>query len=124
MSNVLVVEDNTNNMRLFRQILSDVERKLSVVEATRGEEALEKSKGKRFDLVIMDIALPDMDGIDTRKRLIQNENFKDTVFIAVTAHASSGDREELEKDFDYYISKPVDEEAMIALIEDILERGR
>lgn len=121
MFNILIVEDNINNMRLFKQILSDVEKEMIITEAFLGMEAIEKSKDSTFDLVLMDIALPDMDGIETRRELKKFPNFNETIFIAVTAHASSGDREELEKEFDYYLSKPVDEEQMIVLIDEILK---
>ena len=121
MFNILIVEDNINNMRLFKQILMDVEKDITITEAFLGMEAIEKSKDIIFDLVLMDIALPDMDGVQTRRELIKNSNFHKTVFIAVTAHASDEDKKELEKEFDYYLSKPVDEEQMIFLIDDILK---
>ncbi len=121
MFNILVVEDNINNMRLFKQILSDVEKEMTITDAYTGNEAIEKSKNYVYDLVLMDIALPDMGGVETRRELIKDSNFSKTIFIAVTAHASAEDKENLEKEFDYYLSKPIDEEQMISLIDELLK---
>ena len=71
MFNILVVEDNINNMRLFKQILSDVEKEMTITDAYTGNEAIEKSKNYVYDLVLMDIALPDMGGVETRRELIK-----------------------------------------------------
>lgn len=120
MSNILVVEDNKNNMRLFKQILLDIDQELTIIEASSGKEAIHKSKDYKFDIVLMDISLPDMDGIQTRRELKKNPDFKNTTFIAVSAHVSRNDQEKLLIGFDYYLPKPIDEVKMVNLINELL----
>lgn len=121
MFNILIVEDNINNMRLFNQILMDVEKNICITEAFSGKEAIAKSKDMTYDIVLMDIALPDIDGIETRRRLVELANFTDTIFVAVTAHSSKEDQKKLEEDFDYYLSKPLDDEELISLVSKLLK---
>lgn len=121
MFNIMIVEDNVNNMRLFNQVLMDVERELNIVEAYTGEQAIETSKNQTFDIVLMDIALPDIDGVEARRQLVKLSHFKNTIFIAVTAHSSEEDKHKLELEFDYYLSKPIDDDELVELIEKLLE---
>ena len=120
MSKILIVEDNRNNMRLFRQILVEMNPDLFIAEATSGREAIEYMADTIFDIVLMDISLPDIDGIQTRKELKKMPAYEKTVFIAVTAHVSKIDEEKLLVDFDYYLPKPVDEDKMVELINSLL----
>lgn len=122
MKSVMIVEDHPNNMRLFQQILAEIERPLRILEASTGHEAIEQGKKQSADIVIMDISLPDIDGIETRRVLKTLPAFEHSVFIAVTAHTAESDREKLLTIFDYFLAKPVDEDRMIALMEDLLQR--
>jgi len=104
---VLVVEDNEKNMKLFRDVLQAAGYK--TIEATTAGQALDLAATNRPDLVLMDIQLPDMDGLEALRRLRADERTADTPVVALTALAMEGDRERfLAAGFDGYISKPVD----------------
>lgn len=107
---ILIVEDNIHNMRLLEQIIEEFDGELELVKASSGEMALTLAKDRRFDLVLMDLSLPDMDGIETTKRLKGINQLAHTPFIVVTAHAMAGDEMFLREVFSDYISKPIDAE--------------
>ena len=103
---VLVVEDNERNMKLFRDVLQASGYR--TLEATTGERAVELVTEHRPDLVLMDIQLPDIDGVEALDRLRANERTASVPVLAVTAQAMEGDRERfLAAGFDGYLSKPV-----------------
>ena len=104
---VLVVEDNERNMKLFRDVLHASGYR--TLEATTGERAVELALEHRPDLVLMDIQLPDIDGIEALGRLRADDRFATAPVLALTAQAMEGDRERfLAAGFDGYLSKPVD----------------
>ena len=104
---VLVVEDNERNMKLFRDVLQASG--FRTLEASTGERAVELALEQRPDLVLMDIQLPDIDGIEALRRLRADERFTPVPVVALTAQAMEGDRERfLAAGFDGYLSKPVD----------------
>jgi two-component system cell cycle response regulator DivK len=103
---VLVVEDNDKNMKLFRDVL--VVTGYRTLEATTGAEAFQLATEHAPDLVLMDIELPDGDGVETLSRLRADERTASIPVLALTAQAMLGDRERfLAAGFDDYISKPV-----------------
>ncbi len=116
MKKILIVEDQAHNMRLFEQILEDYDDTMILVKALTGAEALEMARGQDLDLILMDIALPDTDGIQVTKKLKQDPMFKNTPVIAVTAHASVSEEEVLRQIFNDYLSKPIDEDQLIEKI--------
>jgi len=104
---VLVVEDNERNMKLFRDVLQASGYR--TLEATTGERAVELVFEHRPDLVLMDIQLPDIDGVEALDRLRVDDKFASMPVLALTAQSMEGDRERfLAAGFDGYISKPVD----------------
>ena len=104
---VLVVEDNERNMKLFRDVLQASGYR--TLEATTGERAVELVFEHRPDLVLMDIQLPDIDGVEALDRLRADDRFASVPVLALTAQAMEGDRERfLAAGFDDYLSKPVD----------------
>ena len=104
---VLVVEDNEKNMKLFRDVLQASGFRL--LEATTGERAMELAAEHQPNLVLMDIQLPDIDGIEALARLRTDARTASIPVVALTAQAMHGDRERfLDAGFDAYISKPVD----------------
>ena len=112
---VLVVEDNEKNMKLFRDVLEASGYRL--LEATTGHDALALAADHEPDLVLMDIQLPDIDGVETLRRLRADARTTATPVLALTAQAMHGDRERfLEAGFDGYISKPVDVLALLAAV--------
>jgi CheY-like chemotaxis protein len=104
---ILVVEDNLMNMELAVDLLSLQGYK--VLEAHTGPEALEIINTEEIDLILMDVQLPGMDGLDVTKKLKENPKTKDIPIVALTAHAMKGDEERiLRQGCTGYISKPID----------------
>jgi two-component system cell cycle response regulator DivK len=104
---VLVVEDNDINLKLFRDVLQATGYR--TLEASSGEDALDLVAEHVPDLVLLDSQLPGIDGVETLRRLREDERTAATPVVAVTAQAMAGDRERfLDAGFDGYISKPVD----------------
>jgi two-component system cell cycle response regulator DivK len=104
---VLVVEDNEKNMKLFRDVLQASGYRL--LEATTGERAMELAAEHQPNLVLMDIQLPDIDGVQALGRLRADARTASIPVVALTAQAMHGDRQRfLDAGFDAYISKPVD----------------
>jgi two-component system cell cycle response regulator DivK len=103
---VLVVEDNEKNMKLFRDVLMATGYR--TLEATTGEQAVVLAAEHVPDLVLMDIRLPDVDGVEALRRLRADQRTAYIPVLALTAQAMQGDRERfLAAGFDGYISKPV-----------------
>ncbi|TML93819.1 MAG: response regulator [Actinobacteria bacterium] len=94
-------------MKLFRDVLEASGYRL--LEATTGEQAMELAAEQQPNLVLMDIQLPDLDGVDALGRLRADARTASIPVVALTAQAMHGDRERfLDAGFDAYISKPVD----------------
>jgi two-component system, cell cycle response regulator DivK len=104
---ILVVEDNEKNMKLFRDVLQA--KGYSPLEASSGEEAVALAIEHVPDLILMDVQLPGIDGIEALGRIRQDQRTAEIPVVALTAQAMAGDRERfLESGFNGYISKPVD----------------
>ena len=104
---IVIVEDNPFNMELVHDILAI--KGYDIYEAVDAEKGLEIINKIRHDLVLMDIQLPGMDGVEATKIIKAQESTKDIPVIAVTANAMKGDREEfISEGFDDYISKPIE----------------
>ena len=103
---VLIVEDNELNMKLFRDLLEA--HGVDTVETRNGMEVVEVAKESKPDLILMDIQLPEVSGLDVTKWLKQDESLQDIPVIAVTAFAMKGDEEKIrEGGCEDYISKPI-----------------
>lgn len=101
---VLVVDDNMLNIKVANRALSDLE--MNIDSVTSGKETLEAVKKKKYDVILLDIMMPDMDGIETLKELKKIEGFN-TPVVALTADAISGAKEKyLNEGFTSYIAKP------------------
>ena len=112
---VLVVEDNEKNMKLVRDVLQATG--YVALEATTGEEAIELAAVHRPALVLMDVQLPGMTGVEALTRLRGDARTSGIPVLAVTAQAMRGDRERfLEAGFDGYLSKPLDVLELIATV--------
>lgn len=116
MTTVAVIEDNPDNRLLLQALLGD---RYDLVEFDNGVDALAGLSTWLPGLVLLDISLPGMDGIEILSRIRADERMRLLPVIALTAHAMAGDREKyLEAGFDDYITKPiVDETILIAAIE-------
>ena len=96
-----------------------------LLEATDGEEALAVAIEGRPDLIIMDIQLPKMDGLEVTRRLRQTPEFSQVPIIALTASAMEGDREKIiAAGCDKYISKPINTRQFPEVVAEMLRRGR
>jgi two-component system cell cycle response regulator DivK len=114
---VLVVEDNEKNMKLFRDVLQASG--FATLEATTAEEGIELAATERPSLVLMDVQLPGIDGVEALARLRADDRTAAIPVLAVTAQAMHGDRERFaEAGFDCYLAKPVD---VLELIEVVKE---
>ncbi|MBF0589735.1 MAG: response regulator [Magnetococcales bacterium] len=103
---ILLVEDNTINQRVAREILEGVA--ISVTVAGNGQESLDILENNRFDLILMDIQMPVMDGHIATKRIRSERRYDDIPIVAMTAHALTGDREHcLAMGMDDYVTKPI-----------------
>jgi two-component system cell cycle response regulator DivK len=105
MTKVLVVEDNPLNMELVVEILEA--RGFIVHEAVNGEDALKMTEIEDYDLILMDIELPGLDGVEVT-RILKSKN-RNIPVVALTSYAMKGDRERfLSAGFNEYLSKPLD----------------
>ena len=119
---ILVVEDNEKNMKLFRDVL--IATGYRTLEATTGGEAVDMASEHTPDLVLMDIQLPDIDGIEALSRLRADDRTASMPVLALTAQAMEGDRERfLAAGFDGYLSKPVDIAEFVATVKRYCEDG-
>ena len=119
---ILVVEDNEKNMKLFRDVLNA--KGYETLEATTGEEAVALTAQHVPDLVLMDIRLPDIDGVEALARLRDDARTASIPVLALTAQAMHGDRERfLDAGFDGYVSKPVDIVALVGAVKHHCEAG-
>jgi two-component system, cell cycle response regulator DivK len=118
---ILVVEDNEKNMKLFRDVL--VATGYRTLEATTGSEAVDLASEHMPDLVLMDIQLPDLDGVQALRRLRADRRTAGIPVLALTAQAMHGDRERfLAAGFDGYLSKPVDVRELIGTVREHCDR--
>ena len=116
---ILVVEDNENNMYLIAFILRN--NGYEVIEAGSGEEGVELVKKEKPDLIIMDIQLPGIDGLEATKRIRESVANHEIPIIALTSYAMVGDREKaLAAGCTGYIEKPIDPETFMEEIEKYL----
>jgi len=103
---VLVVEDNVLNMKLFHDLLQAYG--YNVLQTGDGMEALRLTREHRPDMILMDIQLPDISGLEVTKWLKDDETLKTIPVVAITAFAMKGDEERyLEGGCDAYIAKPI-----------------
>ena len=113
---VLVVEDNVVNQKIVMAVLK--KRGYEIELACNGEEALAKLEQRSFAVVLMDVQMPVMDGLETTRRMRADDRWKDIPVIAMTAHAMTGDKEKcLAAGMNAYISKPVHSAHLTATIE-------
>lgn len=105
MRKIVIIEDVEDNRELLYYLLRD---EFHVTRFGSGEEALRHFAVETPDLIILDIRLPGMDGIEVLNRVRQHEHLRQLPVLALTAHAMSGDREKyLCAGFDEYASKPI-----------------
>ena len=115
---VLVVEDNPDNMITVKALLDG---NYAILEANNGIEAVKMAGLHEPNLILMDISLPEMDGIEAFNAISKNARLKNTRVIALTASAMTADRVAiLAHGFDGYIAKPIDEKIFFITINEVL----
>jgi two-component system, cell cycle response regulator DivK len=122
MARILIVEDNTANMTLAVYLLESVGHE--VLSATDAEAGLSLARSEHPDLVLMDIQLPGMDGLEATAQLKREEGTRAIPVIALTALAMKGDEERiLAAGCDGYIAKPMKYKEFLATVAEQLERA-
>ncbi len=120
---VLIVEDNELNMKLFRDLLEA--HGIQTIETRNGMEVLEIARNQKPDLILMDIQLPEVSGLDVTKWLKADEALKSIPVIAVTAFAMKGDEEKIRQGgCEDYISKPISVMRFLEVIQMHLNKPR
>lgn len=108
---ILLVEDNPFNRDLAIELLTDLGMVVDIAE--NGRIGVERIYAETFDLVLMDIQMPEMDGLTATRMIRTEERFDDLPILAMTAHAMSGDREKsLDAGMNDHITKPIDPEKL------------
>jgi len=119
---VLVVEDDPKNLKLFRDLLQRFG--FEVTEATDGEMGVEAARSGQPDLILMDIMMPKMDGLEATRIIKADPETKHIPVVALTSFAMSGDRERaLSAGCDDYIAKPVDVHQLIGTVQGFCRQG-
>jgi two-component system cell cycle response regulator DivK len=123
MSVILIVEDNDKNMKLVRDVLQV--KGYQTLEAGTAEDGIALGRAHRPDLVLMDIQLPGMNGIEALGMLRADPATAHIPVIAVTASVMQQDRKKItEAGFDGYIGKPINVKEFLASVSEMLERRR
>lgn len=113
---VLVVEDNHINQRIAREILQGVGVEVEI--AANGAIAVQAIRNGSFDLVLMDLQMPEMDGYQATRMIRKDEQFNELPIIAMTAHAMAGDREKcLDAGMNDHLTKPIDPDHLFAVLQ-------
>ncbi|MFV0421800.1 response regulator [Oleidesulfovibrio sp.] len=112
---VLIAEDNLLNQQVISELLQD--EGLIVTLAENGRKAVDLCEIQKFDVILMDIQMPEMDGFTATREIQKLEGYESVPILAMTAHALKGDREKsLESGFKDHITKPVDPEQLFATL--------
>jgi two-component system CheB/CheR fusion protein len=120
---ILIVDDNTLQQTLYKGLLNRLPIELTQVGTTK--EAIEATRNKIFDLIIMDIMLPDGSGIDAMRRIRGDKNYTNIPIIVVSTQAIAGQEEMLRQaGATRSLAKPVDFNKVIDILNEYLKAGR
>jgi two-component system cell cycle response regulator DivK len=109
MPRILYIEDNRDNRMLVRRILMASDYDFEVAEADNAITGIEMAQQNPPDLILMDMSMPDMDGLTATRRIRNMDDLRDVLIVALTANAMESDRERaLAAGCDGYIRKPID----------------
>lgn len=118
---VLIVEDNELNMKLFHDLLEASG--LEILQTRNGIDALRVAKDERPDLIVMDIQLPEMSGLEVTERIKSDPDLRPIPVIAVTAFAMKGDEERIRAaGCEAYLSKPISIDRFISTVKSFLPK--
>jgi len=120
---ILIVEDHEKNRKLVRDVLKF--KGYEVIEAETGEEGVRLALERRPSLVLMDIRLPGIDGVEALRRIRADVATRAIPIMAITASVMTEDRQKImDAGFDAYQSKPLNVKHFVAAVEQLLERTR
>jgi two-component system, cell cycle response regulator DivK len=123
MSTVLIVEDNEKNMKLVRDVLQH--KGYKVLEAVNATAGLKLASDERPDLILMDIQLPDINGIAALKMIRKDERIARTPVVAVSASAMPDEQQKIvASGFDGYVTKPINMKLFLETVERFAGKGR
>ncbi len=123
MSTVLIIEDNEKNMKLARDVLQA--KGYQTLEAVTGEEGVKLAREKKPDLVLMDIQLPGMSGIEAFKQIRADAKTKAIPVIALTASVTPTDRTAINAaGFDAFLGKPINLKEFVDTVKRLLDAAR
>ena len=116
---ILIVEDNELNMKLFHDLLEV--HGYTILQTKDGREALQLARERRPDLILMDIQLPEVSGLEVTKWIKADDDLKSIPVIAVTAFAMKGDEEKIRSGgCEAYIAKPISVNSFLETIQTVL----
>ena len=117
---ILIIEDDVLNMKLLKSLLQL--KNFAVLEAENAEVGIQLAREHKPDMILMDIQLPGMDGVEATKLIINDDELKKTPIIAVSSLAMKSDKKyALSTGFKDYITKPIDKKILINTIHKYLD---
>ena len=123
MKKILIVEDNEKNMKLVRDILRHNGH--TTIEAITGGEGVRLASETKPDLILMDIQLPDIDGIEALRRIREDRGLDAVAVIAVSASVMPDDQQKIiSSGFDAFIMKPINLKQFVETVQRFLQNGR
>ena len=123
MKTILIVEDNEKNMKLVREILRHNGH--ATIEAPTGGEGVRLASEQKPDLILMDIQLPDIDGIEALRRIREARSLDAVPVIAVSASVMPDDhRKIIQSGFDAFVTKPINLKSFLDTVQRFLAQGR
>jgi two-component system cell cycle response regulator DivK len=123
MSTILIVEDNEKNMKLVRDVLRH--RGYATLEAATGGDGVRLAREQRPDLVLMDVHLPDIDGIEALRRIRCEPSLDATPVLAVSASVMLDEQKQIvASGFDAYVTKPISLKPFLDTVQTFLRDGR
>jgi len=118
MLNILVIEDNPDNMTLVDEILDDAG--FHVFQAVNAELGIDMLNTQQIDLILMDISLPQMSGLEATTLIKSRQETAQIPIIALTAHAMQADKEQaMSAGANAFLTKPIDEDILLQTIEEM-----
>ncbi len=116
---ILIVDDEPRNLKLFRDLLQISG--YTTIEATDGEQGVELARARKPDLILMDVQMPVMDGLEATRILKADATTSNIPVLALTSYAMKGDRERiLEVGYDGYLAKPLDIKELLKTVAEYL----
>ena len=117
---ILIIEDNKTNMLLFKEML-ELDGRYNVLTAYNGKDGLELIKKTPPDLLILDIFLPDIGGIEIKNIIREDSELTKVIILAVSASVTKEEKERFSKEFIHFMEKPIDVKTFLKEIARLLE---